>query len=178
MRAQLRTLDYEQGAAALTPAEKVQVFVRPAYVEQDYKISAKRTDQGFELSGGQAVAVGLVVSSGSLKAWAGIKGNLGFGVKADSAAECVDLLLLPLYTWMSSQTPTLYDVLFSPQFAALKALGGVKWLADSIFGDNFDERVLAMMDPDSKGDGADTFTFEGGIGLDAGGRRWGRQPRQ
>lgn len=150
----------------------LKVFVQGIMIGMDLGCRVERTKHGVELSGNMGLIIGVGGAfgggPGDGKAWAGLKGTMGFKSKADSGPECLDLIMFGVDRWLRNQQVTLVDAITSPVFSGMKALGKGEWMADAIFGDGFGEKVLKAMAPKSKGDEADTLESTYDIGIAGG----------
>lgn len=166
------------GALAPTPGTtvdaslKVAVMVKGIYLSIGYNVALEHTDHGMEMKGKMAVGIGIGIGGGAGlmggSAFATIQGAMGFTAKGDSTGECLDLVMLGLDQWLRVQEPSWAEMALSPAMAILRTTGGGAWVADALFGAGFDDKVLAAMDPKSKGEEADTLTFTESLGIDAG----------
>lgn len=147
---------------------RVQVFAVGLYAGLKLHGGVKRTQQGFELDGSMGLSIGLGLAAGPTTMWAGLEGTVGFAAKGDSGAECLDLVGLGIHSWLCDQEVTVYQAVTCPLMSMLKVSGGMKWLADQMFGSGFDDKVLRGMDSGAAGDEADTLGFEQSLGVDAG----------
>lgn len=151
---------------------EMKVFVDGVMVGMDLGGRIERTKYGVEMSGDMGVALGVGAVAGAgiteSKVWAALEGTMGFKAKADSAPECLDLMMLSLDRWMRNKEVTFVDALTSPFMSAMKATGNGAWLADAIFGGGFAARVTKNMDAKSKGAEADTIESTYDLGIDAG----------
>lgn len=135
------------------------------YGKFKFKMGVKQTDAGFELSGSVGLAIGVELDAWVASASAEAYGNLGFTAKGDTGGECVNLISLGIYNWLSPQP---INVANDPEGAAaqkISRLGGWAWFADEIFGDHFDEKVMATMEDETKGDEADVLEMSSELGI-------------
>jgi hypothetical protein len=146
----------------------ITIYASGFYCSLELKGDVKHTEHGFELGGAMGLGIGVGVAAAQVTAWAGLEGTIGFDAKGDSANECLDLVGLGIYNWLTMQEITVWDLIYNPVMTILQANGGNTWLADMIFGEGFDEEVMAKMDPKGAGDEADTLSYYAELGLDAG----------
>ncbi len=146
---------------------KLAVVMEFVYLDWSIKGSVERTDKGMTMELTNTVSVGVGMIAEGTKAFCGIRGTTVNSINGDSGYECVRMYGLSLYEWLASQEVTLWDVLKSPQYAALRASGAGKAVADAMWGASFREDVLRDMDAAGT-DEADTISSSGTLAAAAG----------